>query len=130
VNAQTETGCTALIAASCEGHMADAKELLDHGAGTDVTDSVGLTALHFARSKFHLAVIKELLDHGANSEVTNIKSRTAIWPLSANCFAQEMKFAPTIAMVQSLVSSASAIVVERITRRRMNTATLLCTWPA
>jgi ankyrin repeat protein len=65
-----DTGTTALMFASDSGHLAVAKELLEHGAdpNTATTDN-GRTALMRASLNCHLDVVKELLERGADRNV-------------------------------------------------------------
>ncbi|MCF8462539.1 MAG: ankyrin repeat domain-containing protein [Rickettsiaceae bacterium] len=78
VNATNERGYTALMLASERSYPEVVRELLEHGAETELSNSYGETALMMASGFFSLGIIpfregrvevvRELLNHGADIE--------------------------------------------------------------
>ncbi|CAI7636162.1 unnamed protein product [Penicillium palitans] len=69
VDAQTETGETALLWAAQGGSVASAELLLDNGADFTRTDINGTTPLHRAALQGHEEIVKMLLQKGASTTV-------------------------------------------------------------
>lgn len=71
VNARDNEGFTLLHHAVCEGNSDEVKNLLDHGANTEVDGEFsGDTPLYYAASAGNsVEIVKILLEHGANPNV-------------------------------------------------------------
>jgi ankyrin repeat protein len=78
VNATNSIGYTALIVASCRGHVQVVKELVEHGADIEAKDIQGCTPLLVASMFGHVTVVKELVEHGANIEAKDIQGDTPL----------------------------------------------------
>ena len=77
VNAQAESGATALRMA-CECKQGDAVRLLiEHGADISIADANGRTALHSASRK-NVDIMRLLIHCGADIEAKNIKGETPL----------------------------------------------------
>ncbi len=66
LNAQNETGDTALMKASASGFVPTAACLLQHGAQADLPNRYGETPLYHAAHFGHVAAAAELLRYGAS----------------------------------------------------------------
>ena len=60
INIRDETGSTALIWASCEGHLEVVKYLVEKGADLEAKDNEGWTALMLASYYDRLEIVKVL----------------------------------------------------------------------
>jgi ankyrin repeat protein len=77
INAQSESGSHALLAAAAGGHARVAEVLLDHGAEVGLTNLAGDTALIVAVRGDHKDVAALLLERGANAHARNAKFESA-----------------------------------------------------
>jgi ankyrin repeat protein len=79
VNAQAQTGLTALHVAAQQDEPLLTELLISKGAKVDVkAKTSGITALHIAAGLGRLEVAKVLLRHGASLTVKNNEGQTAI----------------------------------------------------
>ena len=78
VNIVGEGGRTALHWVCQRDYTDMVRQLLNHGAKTDIADSAGDYPLLLAASKGHGLAVKELLEAGANVNVIDSRQRTAL----------------------------------------------------
>jgi ankyrin repeat protein len=72
VNQPGPDGAFPLHVAVAQGRVAIAKELLKHGAHTDVRDTLGRTPLHVALADGKVPVARLLLDQGADDDLQTL----------------------------------------------------------
>jgi len=84
VNALDNTGDTALIYASLNGHLPVVKELITHSANVNARDNDGNTALIYASAYGQLPVVSKLIEHGALVNEQNNNGKTALTVTSEN----------------------------------------------
>lgn len=68
----------ALIATISEGHIIDAKEMMDNGTDIKATDANGETALHTAARMGYIELVKKLVREGADVDARNNQGQTAL----------------------------------------------------
>lgn len=78
VNAKTENGETALMAAAENGETAIVRILLNQGADFDVKDHTGATALMIAAKYGYREIVQALLKKGAHINLQDWSGRTAL----------------------------------------------------
>jgi ankyrin repeat protein len=78
IDAPSEDGITPLIAASSEGHLAIAKQLISAKANINKADKDGTTPLMAASARGHLTIAADLLNAGAEVNVQNVDGHTAL----------------------------------------------------
>ncbi|RMZ95691.1 fibronectin type 3 and ankyrin repeat domains 1 [Brachionus plicatilis] len=76
INAQNESGKTAIMLAAFSGKLNVLKELRSNGASYDIKDRSGCSALHYAVDGGNLDCIQYLLMDGLD---VNIKDTTSCW---------------------------------------------------
>jgi ankyrin repeat protein len=78
VNARTESGDTALYAATSRGYQRVAQLLVDHGADVNAATRDGETVLHNAAYRARLSIIRLLVSRGARLDVRNSRGETPL----------------------------------------------------
>ena len=68
----------ALIATISEGHIIEAKDMMDHGSDIKVADFNGQTALHHAARMGYIELVKKLVREGADVNARDNQGRTAL----------------------------------------------------
>ena len=68
----------ALIATISEGHIIDAKDLMDKGTDIMAKDANGETALHAAARMGYIELVKKLVREGADVNARDYQGRTAL----------------------------------------------------
>lgn len=76
-------GATALWTASCSGHEAVVRKLLQRGATVDKADVNGETPLWCSSWAGHPHIVRLLLSHGAAVDARNAGAKTPLWIASA-----------------------------------------------
>lgn len=71
LNAQDDSGWTALMAATCYDHADIVQELLEAGADPDIQDKQGLTAMHYAAERKFFRILVLLARSRANVNATS-----------------------------------------------------------
>ncbi len=85
VDAQNDTGWTALIAASAKGRRVAVKILLGAKANPNITDNYGLTALIYAALyPENIGLVLDLIEGGANVNIRSKRGYTALTNATEN----------------------------------------------
>ena len=82
VDAQHDSGNTALIIAAWHGHREVVKYLVSKGANIHIKNKGGDDAVSWAAEHGHLAIVRFLVEHGADPNSKNVKGGT---PLTHAC---------------------------------------------
>jgi ankyrin repeat protein len=86
INAQSESGCTALFWASLKGHTPVVRVLLEREADPTIADETGWTPLMAASTDSRLEVVRVLLGHPIAKSTINHHSDDGRTPLWEACF--------------------------------------------
>ena len=78
IDAQSDEGITALIAASSEGHDKVVKLLLDAKANPDAADKDGTNSIMAASARGHTDIVELLIKAGAKLNEQNVDGHTAL----------------------------------------------------
>ena len=76
IDAQDDSGKTALHNAAINGDETKVRDLLKQDANTEATDSDNCTPLHYAVDSNHESIVKILLEHKANANAIDVDKTT------------------------------------------------------